>query len=244
MDKILRYKKPVFINKKAFTLIELLVVIAIVGVLAGLLMPTIAAVREQGKRVTCLNNLRQHGIAWHMYLEDHVDCLPPYGEPPQGKYVLESNFGGKKGVYESIQYKAEYRVLNKYLDIKDDQSPTVKVFCCPDDKYFDSKGNSYIINGYLFQYYPGSLPSKGRPLSTVRRPFDKICIEMDQLNIPGHGPDLGTEVPWQPKRPVMALFLDGHAGGPFVYITDFEIEFDHSNNKKVLTWANETLDWD
>jgi prepilin-type N-terminal cleavage/methylation domain-containing protein/prepilin-type processing-associated H-X9-DG protein len=56
----------------AFTLIELLVVIAIIGLLAGLLLPTLGASRERGRRASCLSNLRQIGQATHMYVSDYA----------------------------------------------------------------------------------------------------------------------------------------------------------------------------
>jgi len=54
-----------------FTLIELLVVIAIIAVLMAILMPTLQQAREQGKRVACMNNLRQLILAWNLYADDN-----------------------------------------------------------------------------------------------------------------------------------------------------------------------------
>jgi prepilin-type N-terminal cleavage/methylation domain-containing protein len=58
-------------REKGFTLVELLVVIAIIALLMSILMPALAKVRDQAKRVLCISNLKQMANAFAMYLEDN-----------------------------------------------------------------------------------------------------------------------------------------------------------------------------
>ena len=62
-------------RRRGFTLVELLVVIAIIGVLIALLLPAIQAARESARRATCINQMKQRGIALQNYVSAKK-CLP------------------------------------------------------------------------------------------------------------------------------------------------------------------------
>jgi len=65
-------------KRKGLTLVELLIVVGIIAVLAGLLFSVFSSVRENARITYCINNLKQVGIALHMYAQDHDGFVPPY----------------------------------------------------------------------------------------------------------------------------------------------------------------------
>jgi len=114
-------------KQKGFTLIELLVVIAIIAILMAILLPTLNLAREQGKRVACLNNLKQLALAWNLYADDNDNKIIS-GNTSTGSFNKDGTcwvYWPGSGASEQQQIQGiKSGLLFQYC-------PNVKLYKCP-----------------------------------------------------------------------------------------------------------------
>ena len=119
-------------GQRAFTLIELLVVIAIIAILAGMLLPSMAKAKEAGRRISCVNNMRQLGISLVMYADDHNGNHPSRTIGPSWPSALRDGY-------------KDLKILRCPSD-----GPVVPLTGGTDKVKFpaDASPRSYIVNGW------------------------------------------------------------------------------------------------
>jgi prepilin-type N-terminal cleavage/methylation domain-containing protein/prepilin-type processing-associated H-X9-DG protein len=136
---------------KGFTLIELLVVIAIIGILIALILPAVQAARAAARRMHCVNNLKQIGVALHNYHQTN-DVFPPGGFPAYTPTVSTGNSSSPSAharLLPYIEQQSLYNALNWSLPVINDPSPPgtgyapyanatvsisrISTFLCPSD---------------------------------------------------------------------------------------------------------------
>ncbi len=99
---------------KAFTLVELLVVIAIIGILAALLLPVLNGGQRRAQRIFCENELREMGIAFHIFSNDHTGRFPTDVSTNDGGSMefIQNGFHAGKIFYTAFR---NFQVLSNEL---------------------------------------------------------------------------------------------------------------------------------
>lgn len=136
-------------SARFFTLVELLIVIAVIAILASMLLPALNLARESGKRILCVGNQKQIGLAYLSYMSDYNDWLLCDGRWQAGDFIHAT-----RGVLPSIL---------PYLGVRDLSKEALKVnvslhriLTCPSNpdklEYTCSVAPTYIsygLNSYL-----------------------------------------------------------------------------------------------
>lgn len=181
---------------QAFTLIELLVVIAIMAILAALLLPALSSAREKGRRAVCLSNVRQIGVAIHLYAPENEGRIP-YG-PKAPPFANPSNFYPSTGAPTSLLSLQTGDAVGLGLLLQNYLAAQPKVLFCPSpDQPLDAlaelaKVGTYQSQGSYYYRHGGNTKLFDTPGVTNAQP--NLRLESLGLNRTG--------------QPIRALAMD------------------------------------
>jgi prepilin-type N-terminal cleavage/methylation domain-containing protein/prepilin-type processing-associated H-X9-DG protein len=191
--------------RRAFTLIELLVVIAIIAVLIGLLLPAVQAAREAARRASCVNNLKQIGLAIQNY-HDLVGCCPaaflarkPFSD---GKTDTGPGWGWGTMILPELEQNVLYNAANFGLEVKDPACSTavsavLSVYLCPSDP---AQAGAFAVTD-----------ASNAPVAQAAPSSYAACMGDDQADTTSglNNDGLGNGVFYRNSRTRLADILDG-----------------------------------
>ena len=172
-------------QRTGFTLIELLVVIAVIAVLMAILLPALQRAREQARTAACLSNLKQIGLAMHMYAEDNdrkvmraeirenlePDQMPMFWSTAYMKYIGDSGTEGLTNywqvkVYDCPSYPDKEQTIDYIVNGFDFRNPTYKEVreATRLDDFPRPATTIYLAD---FEYYPLASLERGAPATSA-----------------------------------------------------------------------------
>jgi prepilin-type processing-associated H-X9-DG protein len=131
----------------------LLVVIAIIAVLIGLLLPAVQKVREAANRMSCSNNLKQIGLAYHNYHDTYKALAPSYisdQTKPVGWGMFILPYIEQTNLYNSYNFSAPFFYSNPAFGINNQavSNTRIKVFVCPSAEQRDPYTYTFSFPGF------------------------------------------------------------------------------------------------
>lgn len=187
-------------TRRAFTLIELLVVIAIIAILAALLLPSLAAARQQTHSTCCLNNLRQWGLATQLFALENDDFLPKDGTP-NGTSVNEGWYNDLPRMLRLPTYKEMPWRTNAACE------PGRTLWLCPSNPR-RSNGNN-LFHYCLNEHVNGLGTGNQVKLTSLRRPAQTVWL-FDNGKLAGVAQQNNVHTNLH-KQGAQFTFLDGHS---------------------------------
>ena len=158
------------IRKRGFTLIELLVVIAIIAVLIALLLPAVQAAREAARRMQCVNNLKQIGLALHNYHSVN-NCFPMGSGSgvltyPPPVYQAKECWASHGPMLQFLEQMPVFNAINFYWSPDEPPNQTVDntqilTYLCPSDPNATSQtgGDNGILTTANNNYFASIGPT-------------------------------------------------------------------------------------
>jgi prepilin-type N-terminal cleavage/methylation domain-containing protein len=149
-----------------FTLIELLVVIAVIAILAAILLPVLHKAKQSADNATCLNNLRQLQLCWHLYIGDNNDFLAPNNSIAiitAGTNAPTSNTGSVASWLPDMDARIETNPSNIISGLLYPYNSSLGIYHCPSDLSTLQTSDGQPLNQLRWRSYNMSQSMNGWP---------------------------------------------------------------------------------